>query len=464
MDVPEFVVSQITADGFVRLHHTGTPLHQLWDQFHEAQQIRILTRRGDVAGVVAIANGHFARQHRADTTVVGVDQLWVDLGVSSRAEAEALGVQLLDAVVATRPLWTYEGNAAGPGAGARAGCAAVASAANAPVTSGETIYVLSTQRSFGWVGLGAVVAHLGPVNRITLFDDGRATGSDTVIAASRLAALRKGGLARLVRRDSVRIIAPRVKFAGSLVESIHARDARTLLAAALAAGGADASVNAWVAPAIDTVRARVPRRDAYDAIERTFTSLADLPAVPGHEFRVRDAIAAMLPAWAKAIAVTDTAGNLIVSAGPERDSVAFVAHMDEVSFEVDSINADGSVRLARKGGAVISAWEGQPALLHFDRVAAGTVPASLRGAFMPRDSARTKNVTVLHAWFGMDSATLVARGVHVGMGVTAYKHAIRLAGTRLTARGSDDRTGSSALLLALQHLNPKTLTHKVIFV
>ena len=82
MDVPGFVVSAITDDGFVRLHHTGTPLHQLWDQFHEAQQIRILTRRGDVSGVVAIANGHFARQHRGDTAVVNVDQFWVDLGVS----------------------------------------------------------------------------------------------------------------------------------------------------------------------------------------------------------------------------------------------------------------------------------------------------------------------------------------------------------------------------------------------
>lgn len=464
MDVPGFVVSQITDDGFVRLHRTGTPSHQLWDQFHEAQQIRILTRRGDMNGVVAIANGHFSRQHRGDTAVVNVDQLWVDLGVSSRAAVEGLGVTLMDAVVAERPMWTYEGYAAGPAAGARAGCAAVASAATVPVSSGETIFVLSTQRSFGWVGLGAVIARLGAVDQVTLLDDGRAMASDVTVAASRLGALRKGGLARVIKRDSVRIISPRVRFAGSLVESIHADDARLLMTAALRASGASSSETAWVTPPADTTRRRVPRRDAYDAADRVFMSLADLPGVPGHEFRVRDAITALLPAWAKAAAVTDTAGNLIIGVGPERDSVAFIAHMDEVSFEVEGINADGTVRLARKGGAVISAWEGQPAMLHFERGVSGVVAPSLRGAFVPRDSARTKNVSALTAWFGTDSAGLVARGVQVGMGVTAYKRAVRLAGTRLTGRGSDDRTGSTALLLAMQRINLAALTHRVIFV
>ena len=56
MDVPGFVVSQITDDGFVRLHRAGVPSHALWDQFHEAQQVHVLTSRGDVTGVVAIAN------------------------------------------------------------------------------------------------------------------------------------------------------------------------------------------------------------------------------------------------------------------------------------------------------------------------------------------------------------------------------------------------------------------------
>ncbi len=477
MDVPGFVVSQITDDGFVRLHRAGVPAHPLWDQFHEAQQVHLLTARGEVTGVVAVANGHFTRQHRADTAIVGVDQLWVDLGVDSRAQAEALGVSLLDPVVAVRPVWTYEGYASGPAAGARASCAAVASAAVATaksgVRAGETIFVLSAQRSFGWVGLSAVLARVGAVDQVTLLDDGRVQAQTSVSAVpvsrlgnskSRLTRSLALALSGSRSKDTVQVVVPRVRFAGSLVESIHATDARALLRAAMAASGSADTSAAWVAPSVDTTSRRVARKDAYENAERTFISIADLAGVPGHEWRVRDAIRAKLPAWAAAKAVVDTAGNLIVAVGPDRDSVAFVAHMDEVSFEVEAIQGDGRVRLLRKGGPVVTAWEGQPAMLHFDADAGGHVAESLRGVFVPRDSARSKPLNVVTAWFGTDSAGLVARGVRVGAAVTAYKHAARLAGTRLTGRGSDDRTGSTALLLAMQRLNPATLTHKVIFV
>lgn len=139
--------------------------------------------------------------------------------------------------------------------------------------------------------------------------------------------------------------------------------------------------------------------------------LADLPGVPGHEWRVREAIMAALPPWARRVAVVDSIGNLIVTAGPDRDPIAFLAHMDEVAFEVDRVLPDGRVTLRRMGGVVVSNWEGVPALLHFDR--GGDAPASLRGLFVPRDSGRTRTPPQLTAWFGMDSAQLVAAGVRI---------------------------------------------------
>ncbi len=474
MDVPNFVVSQITDDGFVRVHRTGVAAHPLWDQFHEAQQVHVHTARGDVTGVVAIANGHFARQHRADTAIVTVDQLWIDLGVNTRAQAESLGVALLDPVLAVRPVWTYEGFAAGPAAGARASCAAVASAAefmtgDVARARGEMVFVLSAQRSFGWVGLGAVVSRLGRVDQLTLFDEGRAVArtSSATMSANRLGNSKRAlarTLSSVMSRDSVTVVTPRVRFAGTLVESVHADDARMLLSAAMSAVGRTDVSATWIAPSFDTTSHRVPRRDAFEDIDRTFLSIADIAGVPGHEWRVRDAIMALLPAWAKSRAVIDSSGNIVIAAGPDKDSVAFLAHMDEVSFEVEAILSDGRVRLRRMGGPVVTAWEGQPAMLHFDRDAAGRVSQSLRGVFVPRDSARSKPLANVTAWFGTDSAGLVSRGVRIGSAITAYKHATRLAGTRLTGRGSDDRTGSTALLLAMRRIDPNTLTHKAIFV
>jgi putative aminopeptidase FrvX len=460
LDVPGFVVSQITDAGYIRLHRSGgAPLHPLWDQFHEAQRIAVLSKGGRVPGVVAVANGHFARQHRGDTTVVNVDQLWVDVGASSRAEVEALGIALLDPVVAERPAWTYEGFAAGPAAGARAGCAALASVAQAPVASGETVYVIATQRAFAWVGLAAALARLGPIDALTLVDLGRANAANAIVPRMRL----PNAVQRTLRLDSARVIVPKVRFAGTFVESVHESDARTLLDAVAQAAAAVPGPAQWRALPIDTARALGARRDAYDALERQFFALADLPGVPGHEWRVRDAIRAALPMWAKNSATIDTAGNLIVVAGPERDSVVFMAHMDEVAFEVDRVLPDGQVTLARRGGVVIHAWEGQPAYLHFEPDASGRATESLRGVFVPRDSAGVKAPSNLTAWFGLDSAQLVARGVRRGLGVTAYKRGARLAGTRVTARGSDDRSGSTALLFAVNAIDPAKLTRKVIF-
>ncbi len=472
LDIPQYVVSQVTDDGYLRLHRAGNAFrrHDLWDQFHEAQRVKVLTRDGERVGVVAVANGHFARQHRGETDIPTVDDLWVDVGASSAAAVDSLGIHLLDPVLADRPAWDYQGYAAGPAAGARASCAAVATAAVLTPSRGETVWVLSTGRSFGWVGLGAALVDVGAFDELVLVDAGQLTARDTIVDIARIPA---SAVARLARADGLRlrdgpldraqVIAPRVRFGGSFVESISTADAGWLLTAVEEAGGVPAddasSTRAWVAPALDTTRVLAERTDDFGGIERTFMRLADLPGVPGHESQVREAIIDALPDWARARVVIDSIGNVIVAAGPQRDSVLFIAHMDEVAFEVESISRDGIVSLARRGGTVTTAWEGQTALLHFEPARR----APLRGVIVPRDSASTMPIRSLSAWFGLDSAQLVARGVRPGLGVTSYKRADRLAGTRITGRATDDRVGSAALIHALHGLNPADLKRRTIF-
>ena len=445
LDVNAYAVSEITTDGYIRLHRIGTALqHPLADQFMEAQRVQIQTARGAVPGVVAIVNGHFTRQHVADSAVVNVDKLWVDVGASSRAEVEWLGISLLDPVTPTRTPWTYDGWVAGPGALTRTACAAVATAAQGKVANGETVFILSARHVMGWRGLTAALRRIGHVDEIFV----------------------AGAPARDVNAiPGAKALPAKARYAGSLVESVQASDATALLGATLAAAGATLPADAgWLAPPAAVPARRVARTDIYEEAERTVMSLLDLPGVPGHEWRVRNAIRSALPDWAQKVAVVDTAGNLVVAAGPERDSIAFVAHTDEVSFEVERILGDGTVTLTPRGGTVLTAWEGQPAVLAFDPDASGSTAAPLSGIFVPRDSAKVKRLARLTAWFGIDSAALVSRGVRVGSAVLGDKHATRLAGTRLTGRASDDRTGSTALLLAIKRVDPAKLKRKVFFV
>ena len=458
LDYSAYVVSQITDAGYLRLRRTGVPSHPLWNQFQEAQRLAIITAHGRVPAVGAVPNGHFARQHQGDSLVVTDNQLWVDVGASSRAEVDALGIALLDPVLPDRPLWTFGAFATGPAAGARAGCAAVAAAAMHAPASGTTTFVLSTQRSLGWVGLSTVLAAIGPVDAVSLVDAGRAQRSVSHYAAMRLPPSFRA-LAGRVRSDSLAVLVPAVRWSGATVESIDSVEADALKQWVAAAAGL-AQAPAWVAIPADTAHRLAPRRDAFGAMEKLFTDLADIHGVAGHERPVREAVLARLPKWARALAQVDSAGNIIVAAGPERDPIAMIAHMDEVGFEVTGVLSDGRVTLRTVGGAVLPSWEGVPAYLHFDD--AGRAP--LRGVFVPRDSARLRMPPPLTAWFGMDSAALVAQGVRPGQSLTAYKRAERLAGTRITGRASDDRTGTVALLTAIASIKPAALPRRVYFV
>ena len=472
MDQPGYVVSAITEAGYLRLHRAGNaPMHPLWDQFHQAQQVSVRTAGGDVPGVIAVPNGHFARQHRGDTAVVGVDDLWMDVGARSAAEARALGVALIDPVRRDVPAWPYAGHVAGPDASGRAGCAAVAAAARGTPAVGETVFVLSTLRGFRWAGLNAVLGRVGPVDTLVLVQPAaRSEGSGPsarVIPPPDVVRRRVPRPAELSAArgvDSVATLAVRARWTGALVEGVREADADSLLAAVSTAAGVSVGDARWLLPDGTGREAAPERRDSLTALATMLRTLAELPGVPQHEWRVRDAVRAQLPEWARTRAVVDSAGNLLVAAGPARDTTVVIAHLDEIGYTVGGILADGRVTLVGRGGVIPSAWEGQPALLHFDPDGDAAAAASLPGVFVPRDSAATRAPRgALTAWFGLDSAALVARGVRVGQGVTAYKRGQRLGATRFTARALDDRAGTTALLLALRALDPARLDHTVIF-
>ncbi|MDH3208254.1 MAG: M20/M25/M40 family metallo-hydrolase [Gemmatimonadota bacterium] len=499
LDRPALSASQITDDGYLRVHRIGRgSTHPLWDQAFEAQQVRVLTPSGPVTGVVARSNGHFAAQHRDETDVVGADDLWVDVGASSPTEVRALGIGLLDPIVRHLPVWTLEGAVAGPEAGRRAGCAVVATLAaiadGGAASAGETHFVMSAQEGFGWVGLSSYIARGGAFDELTVLAPGRdqraAVMSMTGLEGagpSGATALR--GLLPVLEASGggpIHWYAPQVRSPGAHMELVSSDEIGRMLSWAAEASGVDVDGDVrWVrAPP----RAEL-RRGHFDPsvanMGGVLTDLVERYGVPGHEWSVRRYVLESLPDWARERAVVDDIGNIWVAAGPDRDTTVFMAHMDEVGYEVESISPDGIVSLDRLGGAVSSAWEGQTALLHFDPVGApstrsgsgtdtdpswkrGSLTAAaprapLRGVFLTRDQADQKSPPPERAWFGLDRAGLEAVGVRPGMAVTSHKVGLRMGNSRFVARALDDRAGTAALLMAIRRLDPNALQSKVIF-
>ncbi len=495
LDEAGYAVSAITDDGYLRVQYAGNARRgALWDQFHQGQRIVVQTRSGPVPGVIGIPSTHLMRGLPAAQAPATIRDLWVDVGAHDSSEVRTLGIELLDPVARDWPLWKYGPYVAGPAAADRAGCAAVAAAARTAPERGRTIYVISAQSAFRWAGLSGVLAPLGEVDTLVIaasrvLPRGAFTGRDS---ASELVAPAAPGAtgasdepgrrytdssAPAVARVAIRTpfvpvpgltigttmaLGVRSNFAGTLVESVRADDARSYATAVAAAAGIAAPANAALPlPPLSVSAAPVEARsDSLAATARLLASLAETYGVSGHETPVREKILAALPAWAQARTATDSAGNLLLALGPERDTIAFVAHMDEVGFEVSAIAADGTVSLRRRGGFFLSAWEGQTALLHVERRGRRS---EIRGVFVPRDSAATPQPRELTAWFGVDSAALAARGVTIGTSVTSLKTASRLGRSRFTSRSIDDRAGCTALIEAVRAIRPDALTRRVIF-
>lgn len=459
-DRPGYVVTEITNKGWLRLREAGAGRrHPLWDQFHEGQKIKVITRSGAVAGVVAVWNVHM-RRPTLEASVATLNDLWVDVGAESDIDVKRMGIEMLDPVVRDLPPWTYGNYVAGPDAGRRVGCASIAAAARGEVTTGETIFLLASLGSFNQTGLRAALRRLGPIDELNLIDDVKNSGSsDKGVLTERIEL--PLGFPKSLGVSSANVFAPAVRYKGTLVESVSASDARSFLetiSKVAGVGSQSQSATGWVnlpSPAM-----KQTANDSFAESANLLASLSDLAAVSGHEESVREAVRAAAPAWARERMTTDSKGNLLLSVGPDRDPVMFIAHMDEVGFEIANIASDGIVELRSRGGLFPWLWEGQPALLHFDDKKTGS---SLKGIFIPRETATKRQPETLAAWFGADGKTLAELGARVGQSVTAYKQASRLGSARFAARSLDDRAGTTALILALRRLDPERLTRKVIF-
>jgi putative aminopeptidase FrvX len=200
----------------------------------------------------------------------------------------------------------------------------------------------------------------------------------------------------------------------------------------------------------------------YNQETNLLSSLVATYGVSPNEKPVREFILSQLPKWTNPI--VDKKGNIVVTFGKGKQHIAFVAHMDEVGFLVDSILDDGRLSLKEVGGFFNWIWEGHTALVHTDN-------KYINAVFEPRNNYMTTTKRYnsgipLLVYAGFNSRVdAIAAGVKQGMSsVTMPKKMIRLSETKATARGFDDRVGCAALLLSLNNIHPDELPYSVTFV
>lgn len=93
-----FVVSSVTDEGFL----TFNPLGGWWSQVLLGQRVVIRTGKGDIHGVIAAKPPHILPQEERKKVVERKD-MFIDIGATSREEAEASGVKVGDPAVPWSP-------------------------------------------------------------------------------------------------------------------------------------------------------------------------------------------------------------------------------------------------------------------------------------------------------------------------------------------------------------------------
>lgn len=100
MDEIGFMVNHITEEGFLKFLQLGG----WWDQVLLGHRVVVKTRNGDVTGVIGAKPPHLLDAEERDKVVKKKD-MFIDVGATSQAEVEEIGVRVGDPIV---PQSTFE--------------------------------------------------------------------------------------------------------------------------------------------------------------------------------------------------------------------------------------------------------------------------------------------------------------------------------------------------------------------
>ena len=506
VDEPGYIVSDITADGFLRVQRLPQAVpNPVFDTLHFAQPIWVMTRSGKkVSGVFAGLSVHLQPARVNPPQMNHPDEMYVDIGATSAAEVRAAGVELLDPIALNRSGLPFTRNSmfepaivSGPATGDRFGTAillGLAKRLNESKVSGTTTIAFVTQQWTGGRGFERLLNEIHPDEAILV---GRLRPGTSADRAARSGILLGVGDANAPLQEfsaQLKSLAEGAQLPLTVVTASPPRVAGYTTPPPMPPRFAQLGIETrWPATPAESISLRdlgnvaallesflkLPPQKGGFAISKgeggRDTVLADLSEVygpSGHENTVRERVKMWLPRWAKA--ETDPAGNLILHLGDAKSEnksphVAFVAHMDEIGYEVKKIEEDGRLLVSLLGGGFPEYFVGHAVLVHVSdgtrftgvlELPAGWEQPGFEWPYRPRSLDES-----VHVYLGTRSVEETQKlGIKIGDWITIPKEYHPLLGKRANARSFDDRVGCAALVEAVKALGPDLPGRDVTFI
>jgi putative aminopeptidase FrvX len=515
IDEPGFVVSEVTDDGYLRVQRLpqgGLP--PIFNELYSAQPVKVGTTTGKwIDGVVAGLSVHLQGGRANTPKSSDLENMYIDIGASSAAQARKAGVNILSPIAISRAASSLGyGKMAGASIGDRFGAAALVDLLRGIDPSkikGTLTIAFVVQQWTGARGLQRILSTTRPDEMIyigRLFPGGPVAGMEGVHRAPRrdpgsgvligleetngtpaglsadlkqLADSNKLGInsdfsASLLPRSYLPSPTLPAKWAhlgiatdwsntpAELIDMSDLASLENLLQLYLQEG---LEVPTRVTGGSATKDGMVINHPSNIEILRV---LVPSYGVSNHEGPVREDVKKLLPTWAKPD--TDEAGNLILQLGTapaesKSPRILVVAHMDEIGFEVKSISKDGRLEVVWRGGGELSFFAGHPALVHSDDGDKDAIVELPNGWDEPKFEWPRGPENAIRVDVGARSPEDVAKlNIKVGDSITIPKAYRPLLGNRANGRAFDDRVGDAALISAVWALGGPLKARDVTFV
>ena len=508
VDEPGYVVSEITADGYLRVQRLpqASP-NPVFDALHFAQPVWVMTRNGKyVNGVFAGLSVHLQPGRVNAPKMNHVEELYVDIGASSGDEVRAAGVDLLDPIALQRKSFPVgDSGVAGPAAGEEAGVnvlLGLLGQGREIKAKGTTSIAFVTQQWTGGRGLNRLLTEIHPEEMVFVGRvipppankdapvEERKPGSGVVLGAT---ADSKNGAESLAER--LKALAEKEQIPLQAMNAAPPRIAGYSKSATLPENFVELGLpELWPVTPAEYVSMHDSDRlemllEAYLEIPKstegvgggmggghtlsTLEAVIDSYGASGHEEAVRKVVLHRLDPRLAKMAQTDAAGNLVLhlgdgNKGEKTPRIAFVAHLDEIGYEVKRIEDDGRLQVEVLGGGYLQYFLGHVVLVHAKKGPVGGVLELPSGWDKPGfewPSGPRSMDEPAHVYVGTPSKEETEKlGIANGDYVTIPKEYRPLLGTRANARSFDDRVGCAALIAAVNAIGPELKGRDVTFV